>query len=455
MTAADFDVDSTLDLDLSTLHGRLSTDAEFGLAVKGWNCRLVLDMGTRRIGVEVRDGSLAEVAEVAEGESAPPDLRDLPDLVYRAPPDDWAKLLRWPPPPGYVSLPFDDRHAFGIDGDRRANLFPYYGAVSRLVAIMRQMAHGPATTTPLPPPGGAEVVGRYLPLTVAGVEHRVYYEESGTGIPLVLLHTAGADARQWRHLLADAELAERFRIIAYDLPFHGRSVPPSGTEWWTVPYELTTEMLVDVTVGLFDGLGLDKPVFMGCSIGGHFAADLAVRHGDRLRAAIAINGAVHSPNDPALVASWADPTIGSQWRAAAMYEGTVPTSPEALRRETAWVYGQGAQGVFVGDIQYWARHHDLRSLPDDTDAGCPVHVLVGEYDRLRQYDLREPPTGPVALARKFRNATLTVMGGLGHFAPAENPAAFRAAVTPFLDAIERGEPFQQSTETLTVAEFLV
>jgi hypothetical protein len=44
-------------------------------------------------------------------------------------------------------------------------------------------------------------VGRYIYLPIDGIEYRVYFEETGTGIPLLLQHTAGTDGRQWRHLL--------------------------------------------------------------------------------------------------------------------------------------------------------------------------------------------------------------------------------------------------------------
>jgi pimeloyl-ACP methyl ester carboxylesterase len=70
--------------------------------------------------------------------------------------------------------------------------------------------------------------GRYVHLDLDGVSHRVYFEESGSGIPLLLQHTAGADGRQWRHVLEDAELRKRFRMVAYDLPYHGKSVPPTS-----------------------------------------------------------------------------------------------------------------------------------------------------------------------------------------------------------------------------------
>ena len=71
------------------------------------------------------------------------------------------------------------------------------------------------------------ITGRYLYLDLKGIEHRVYFEEAGQGIPVLLQHTAGSDGRQWRHLLEDSELTSRFRFIAYDLPYHGRSVPRS------------------------------------------------------------------------------------------------------------------------------------------------------------------------------------------------------------------------------------
>src|SRR5262245_24551637 len=84
----------------------------------------------------------------------------------------------------------------------------------------------------------SNIAGRYMYMTLDGVEYRIYFEEAGQGIPVLLQHTAGSDSRQWRHLLEDPELTARFRFIAYDLPFHGRSVPPLSQEWWKVEYEL-------------------------------------------------------------------------------------------------------------------------------------------------------------------------------------------------------------------------
>ena len=79
------------------------------------------------------------------------------------------------------------------------------------------------------------IVGRYLKLDLGGRPHRLYVEEAGQGIPLVCLHTAGADNRQWRHLLNDAEITRHFRVLAFDMPWHGKSLPPVGLAGRGVP----------------------------------------------------------------------------------------------------------------------------------------------------------------------------------------------------------------------------
>ena len=48
------------------------------------------------------------------------------------------------------------------------------------------------------------IIGRYMHLDLFGRKHRIYVEEAGEGTPLLCLHTAGADGRQYRALMNDA-----------------------------------------------------------------------------------------------------------------------------------------------------------------------------------------------------------------------------------------------------------
>ena len=55
------------------------------------------------------------------------------------------------------------------------------------------------------------ITGRYLRLDLGGRAQRLYVEESGEGIPLLCLHTAGADGRQYRGMMLDETITSRFR----------------------------------------------------------------------------------------------------------------------------------------------------------------------------------------------------------------------------------------------------
>jgi pimeloyl-ACP methyl ester carboxylesterase len=276
------------------------------------------------------------------------------------------------------------------------------------------------------------VSGRYVYLTIDGVQYRIYVEESGAGIPLLLQHTAGADGSQWRHLLNDAEVAARFHVIACDLPYHGKSLPPEGKAWWTEEYRLTKDFFMQVPVTLARELGLERPVFMGSSIGGHLAIDLALKHPDGFRAVIGLEAAMATPGGYANL--WHDPRIGNEFKASVMYGLMSPTSPETYRRETAWVYSQGAPPVFKGDLFYYSIDHDLTDTADQIDTvKTAVYILSGEYD------WSSPPALGRALAERIPGARYQVMAGLGHFPMSEDPRRFKKYIWPVLQEIaERG-----------------
>ena len=65
-------------------------------------------------------------------------------------------------------------------------------------------------------PAFEPMIGRYLRMEIDGVPHRIYFEEAGQGIPLVCLHTAGSDGRQYRGVMNAAAITGRFRVIAFE-----------------------------------------------------------------------------------------------------------------------------------------------------------------------------------------------------------------------------------------------
>ncbi|HEY2207394.1 MAG TPA: alpha/beta fold hydrolase, partial [Pseudonocardia sp.] len=123
-----------------------------------------------------------------------------------------------------------------------------------LDALRERERPGPAArpSPPVPGPGLSPIEGRYLHVEVQGEPRRIYHESAGSGTPLLCLHTAGADSRQFRHLLEDAELTARYRVVAFDLPWHGRSDPPD--DWQTRDYALTTDTYTATVLAVLDAL---------------------------------------------------------------------------------------------------------------------------------------------------------------------------------------------------------
>ena len=272
------------------------------------------------------------------------------------------------------------------------------------------------------------ITGRYMRLDIHGRPHRLYWEEAGAGIPLLCLHTAGSDGRQYRALLNDPAITARFRVIVFDMPWHGKSSPPEG--WEREEYKLTTDSYVDLVVTVARALGLDRPVVMGCSIGGRVVLELARRHPDLFRAIIGLQSS-------AFVQRYFDisylhkPTIhGGEACAAYCYGLVGPGAPQAHRWETLWHYMQGGPGVFLGDLHFYSIDGDVSDRLADIDAArCPVYMLTGEYD----YSCT--PEASRATAAKIPGAELTVMEGLGHFPMSEDPDRFRGYLMPVLDRI--------------------
>ena len=134
------------------------------------------------------------------------------------------------------------------------------------------------------------IIGRYVNVDISGQQSRIYFEEStlsgDKAIPVVCLHTAGSDSSQFRHLLVDKEIAANFRMIAFDMPWHGKSLPPVGYQ--DQEYRLTTELYLDTVDSFIAAIGAKNPVVMGCSMGGRLVIELARRYGKNFRAVIGL-----------------------------------------------------------------------------------------------------------------------------------------------------------------------
>jgi pimeloyl-ACP methyl ester carboxylesterase len=106
---------------------------------------------------------------------------------------------------------------------------------------------------------------------VNGVE--LYYELSGSGEPLVLVHGSWGDHHVWDAVVGS--LAESFRVLAYDRRGHSASERPAG--------QGSVFEDADDLAGLIDELGLAPAHVVGNSFGAAITLRAATRHPDAFR----------------------------------------------------------------------------------------------------------------------------------------------------------------------------
>lgn len=271
------------------------------------------------------------------------------------------------------------------------------------------------------------IVGRYITVDIAGEKHRLFVEEAGQGIPLLCLHTAGNDSRQYRHVMNDKDVTDRFRVIGFDMPYHGRSTPPD--KWWLKKPRLTTKLYMEIIRAVWIALGLDRPIVMGCSMGGAIVLKVAADYQNEIRGVVGLESSAYAPgryneflHHPAI--------HGGELCASYTYGLNSPSSPEQNRRENWWYYSQSGPGVYQGDVHFYSLDWDAREDIKTIDTSrCKVALLTGEFD----YSCTPAMSEQVAAA--IKGSRYTMMKGMGHFPMIENYPGFRPYLIDALDHV--------------------
>jgi pimeloyl-ACP methyl ester carboxylesterase len=245
----------------------------------------------------------------------------------------------------------------------------------------------------------------------------LYYEEAGNGIPILLVHPAGATASTWG-AAADA-LAGIGRVIAYDRRGYARS----GGE----PVRSLTTHTADAAA-LLERLGSSRAVVVGTSAGAAVAVDLALRRPELVRAVIAHEFpwrfTRHLP---------AGPQVAALVRIASFaLRGRAGDAAEALLRG-AYTYRDGGS-AWDAFPEAWRRagrenaraaladfRNSIGTFPSAADlAAVSVPVVCS-------YGARSPESMARlvrALAAAMPTATTRRLDGAGHAAPFDAPDRF-------------------------------
>lgn len=141
---------------------------------------------------------------------------------------------------------------------------------------------------------GAHAIERQYPahgkfVSVDGVE--LHYIEQGEGIPLVLLHGANSNLRDFQASLVP-HLAPHYRVLVFDRPGYGYSERPEETEW------LDPNKQVALILKACAQMGAVQPFLVGHSWAGSMVMSAAVNYESEIRGGVLLS---------AVTGHWAGP----------------------------------------------------------------------------------------------------------------------------------------------------
>lgn len=246
----------------------------------------------------------------------------------------------------------------------------------------------------------------------------LYYVDTGSGEPVVLLHGLGCDHRTWDGVRP--ELASKgWRVLTPDLPGHGKSPKP----WRSYRLTLYTDYLIRWLETLETGL----VHLIGHSLGGALAAAIAMERPDLVRsvgAVCSIRLVNHTPPTPVLLTFMAfgiaqlfgQPSVRATRRFLERGLGCNGTAtPEMIQlfRETA---GSSTRAVLSSNRQLRRPEASLYDRLEQLH--CPVWLLWGKRDPLF------PGVDPAAwVAERLPKAALEFTD-TGHLPMFERPDEF-------------------------------
>ncbi len=239
---------------------------------------------------------------------------------------------------------------------------------------------------------------------------RMYYEDHGQGLPLLLSHGYGAATGMWQGQVEACR--DTYRLIPWDMRGHGESDSPADQALYSHTHT------IDDMRALLDHLRIDQAIIAGHSLGGFMSLAFHAAYPERVKALI-LQGCGPGYRNPAARATWNERvaqrarTLEEQGLEALGGNSEVRVSTQG----SALGLARAARGILaqVDDTV-------INSLPH---IAVPVLVIVGDADKAFL-------NGSHYMASRIANATEVVVPDAGHGANIDQPEIVNQAFRDFL-----------------------
>lgn len=263
-------------------------------------------------------------------------------------------------------------------------------------------------------------------VNVKGID--LYYESTGEGEPLVLVHGGFLDHTMW--ILNVPGLAERFRVVTIDLPGHSQS---GGTIDKSMTVDEAMDLMVEHVAGLIEQLDLAPAHIVGTSFGGGVVLHLAVRCPDLFRSM-----SLHEPATIALLDDEFKAVRDAQKRAFSLISaGDIDGGLQAFVDSVGGDWSQMPE-PFKAIFFHNARQYAGAAVFDDPARALTVPDGLGAFPHPVQFTQgdQSPPffrASTERVAALLPDPEIVTIEGGSHAAMLDRPTEYVAALTDFIE----------------------
>ena len=245
----------------------------------------------------------------------------------------------------------------------------------------------------------------------------LHLTDIGTGHPVLLIHGISNFNQAWS-AQSEALVERGFRVLAPDLPGHGRSAP--------LGQKTTVETLAQSMASLLDEMNIVRTHVCGISLGGMIAMTFALRFPDRISRLVVADSAAsfNTAHHKTLTAQWRAQFLSNDGPRRRL-ESTWPMLVNERFRESEkgkdtyreWMVNAGsASGSSYAYVCEGMDEYDIENELRDITA--PTCVIVGSEDRMLT------PAQNQAFAKKIPGAQFRVIEGAAHLPNVDSAAQF-------------------------------